>query len=812
MVLACLMFLGITSYLDVTYRTLGSVTSMRLDANLRMTDIGPEAAGAGLAEGDRVLGIGSQDVGTLMEFRSALSEYAPGENALLLVERGDATLRVPLAVHQRGLTLRSAFLYMVVVLFFLMGCLVAYQQPRDRTARLFCLASLTLGLYFTLTRQDHIALAALQYMALTTAPALAIHFFLVFPRQRVLAQWPKALLIYLPGLVLAVCTLAALSHSARAGTGIWFNPTLEALVNIDFAYLVFAGVVGTSLVVRSYATVARATRRRQLQWILFGLCVSVAIGAMDLFLTLSRRQSELSASLLLAGVMLVPVTFTLAILRYHLLDVEFVINRSMVYGLLTSVLASIYVLLVNFLAGAVRSASGRSGSILVLFVSSLVVGLLFSPLRSRIQRLIDNIFFRQQTSFRQALIGWSQELATRIRFEDLAEVLLSDVPDLLKIDRVWLLALTEDGQDLVPPPGVSSSARDDIVQLTRASADGGLYEVLVDLDDSGPIAKPSHSGARGPWSVIPAVWKDQGIQVIVPLVCANRLVGAYMLGEKRSGDVYLRQEIDLLRTLGNQAAIAISNASLYEDVRALSEDLEKKVEKRTNELRDSFATVAHELNTPITAIQGYTSFLLEGSAGPLTDRQSGYLRTMRKSSERLQRLVTDLSDVTRIDSGRLTIRPEELDLQSLVDEALGALTGTIEEKGLHTEVAIDPTAENVHGDPQRIVQILSNLIGNACRFTPPGGKVGIRAVLGDSMVRIVVEDTGIGIPREEQQRIFDRFFRGDDPYVREQAGTGLGLSIARSLVEMHGGELWVESEPGKGSAFTFTLPALLQTD
>jgi signal transduction histidine kinase len=284
------------------------------------------------------------------------------------------------------------------------------------------------------------------------------------------------------------------------------------------------------------------------------------------------------------------------------------------------------------------------------------------------------------------------------------------------------------------------------------------------------------------------------------------------LGSKLSGDIYQREELNLLRTVANQTAISIGNTRLYEEVHASSKELEETVGERTKELRDFVSVVYHELRTPITAIQGYTALLLEEKVGSLTDKQARYLGSVENSIHRLMDLVDDLSDISEIEAGRLAIHPEPLNLRQVVEETLSSLSNTIEEKGLQVEVSLPPDIEMIVGDPHRVTQILTNLVSNACRYTPAGGQICIAANRVNSRAALTIQDTGIGIRREELDHIFERFYRSDDPMVRDQSGTGLGLAITKSLVELHGGQLWVQSTAGKGSTFGFSLPLAESSD
>jgi signal transduction histidine kinase len=296
------------------------------------------------------------------------------------------------------------------------------------------------------------------------------------------------------------------------------------------------------------------------------------------------------------------------------------------------------------------------------------------------------------------------------------------------------------------------------------------------------------------------------VSVALPLASGGKLVGIYLLGRKLSGNTYQREELELLRPLSNQVASAITNARLYEQIRALNLELEERVRERTKELRDFVSVVYHELSTPITSIRGYSELLLEDRSELLDAKERRYLKTIHSNVQRLVGLVGDLSDISRIEAGQLTIHPEPLALDRAVKETVASLSNMIEEKALRVHLDLATEATRVLGDPQRVVQILTNLVSNACRYTPAGGQIVIASRKLAGSVELAIQDTGIGIHRDELDRIFERFYRSNDPLVQEHRGTGLGLAITKSLLELHGSQLWVESVVGKGSTFGFTLP------
>jgi len=218
------------------------------------------------------------------------------------------------------------------------------------------------------------------------------------------------------------------------------------------------------------------------------------------------------------------------------------------------------------------------------------------------------------------------------------------------------------------------------------------------------------------------------------------------------------------------------------------------------------STVSHELRTPLTSIKGYSDLLFAGAVGPINDQQKHFLDIIRNNADRLTALINDLLDISRIESGRIKLDIEPQQLDDIVHDVTDSLRDAIVDKGLDFELDISQDLPQVMGDRTRLVQIVTNLVNNAYKYTDEGW---IRVALSqlDGAVRLDVADTGIGISTEDQSKIFERFYRADTPVMEGRGGTGLGLAITKELVELHGGRMWVTSEVGTGSTFTVVLPA-----
>lgn len=220
------------------------------------------------------------------------------------------------------------------------------------------------------------------------------------------------------------------------------------------------------------------------------------------------------------------------------------------------------------------------------------------------------------------------------------------------------------------------------------------------------------------------------------------------------------------------------------------------------------STVSHELRTPMTAIKGYTDLLHAGAVGQVNEEQRRFLGIIKSNTDRLTALINDLLDISRVETGRIRFEPKPLQMGEVIADVINALAGQAEAKEQTLAYEVAGGLPDVIGDRDRLAQVLTNLVGNAIRYTPDHGEVYVRAYPVERAVRVDVQDTGIGIASEDLGRIFERFYRADHPLVQQASGTGLGLSITKMFVEMHGGRVWVESRLGEGSTFTFVLPVL----
>ncbi len=304
--------------------------------------------------------------------------------------------------------------------------------------------------------------------------------------------------------------------------------------------------------------------------------------------------------------------------------------------------------------------------------------------------------------------------------------------------------------------------------------------------------------------------------VIVPI----KAQGYIFVGNNTAYNYISEGDVDSLFILSNQLASALDNARLYEELKKSHDQLEIRVKERTKELAeaneklvkldkmksDFVSAVSHELRTPLTSIKGYASILSAGRLGDVTPVQAEKLNKINIHSDELIKLVNDLLDIARIESGRIGMSIKHASLTEIIKSIADLFFPQTDEKNINLALDIPDDPVMVWIDPSQISRVFINLIGNAMKFTPPNGTIAIKVQTEDNdFIKVEVSDSGIGISPEDLNRIFDEFFRVDNAINAEKKGTGLGLSLVNKIIIAHKGRIWVTSELGQGTTFHFTL-------
>jgi signal transduction histidine kinase len=586
-----------------------------------------------------------------------------------------------------------------------------------------------------------------------------------------------------------------------------FVPLAVGSVLAGFYFLVKKSIQSTGL------------ERTQARYLLIGaLIMFTLIIALNFIGVAFLRQSSLATYGPLFTLPFVGMT-AYTIIRHRLLDIRAAIFRTLSLSFLVGAVLGIYSLLLVFAVPTITDLTGIRGEI-VAAVAALISIPLARYVQKKLTQLTDRFLFQSRADYRQALVAIGDQLSGTIDIDDVTATILKAMQEVVRSKKTIIFLREPDGKELVPR--AADGVRNFRVTIPH---DHVLLEHL--RHSFGPLVKDELALAkeqeRRPKHIAELtevenalVWLDAS--VVLPLFVNKELTGIIGLGPKLSGEPYLQDDTNFLAALAPQAATALENARLYQESLEFGEKLKAEVERATKELavaneqlrdldkaKSEFLSVAsHQLYTPLTALRGYLSMLREGDFGKTPPKQKPVIDILEKSSERLITLIKSLLDISRIESGRLELNLESIDLAEMIRELVRDLLPNAAAKKLTLEFE-EPARPLPHivADRQRLRQVLLNFIDNAIKYTS-AGRIDVTLRQLDDELIFAVTDTGKGLTRPEIAKLFNKFTRvgGADRFHTE--GTGLGLYVAKQIVKEHHGDVEVTS-PGTGLGSTFSV-------
>jgi GAF domain-containing protein len=400
----------------------------------------------------------------------------------------------------------------------------------------------------------------------------------------------------------------------------------------------------------------------------------------------------------------------------------------------------------------------------------------------------------------QALGEVGQAISSTLDLQTVLSTIVARATQLTGVDAGVIYEYDE--QREVFEPRATERLEADIVQMLVATpvrkgqgATGRLAEVSEPIQLADLLDTPEQIPVRD-------VLLRAGYRALlaVPLVRENHLIGGLTVFRKAPGE-FAPGVVELLQTFATQSALAIQNARLFRELADKSRQLEVVSQHKSEFL----ANMSHELRTPLNAILGFSEVLTERMFGDLNEKQEEYLKDIHASGQHLLALINDILDLSKIEAGRMELEVTDFHLPEALNSALTFIRERAGRREIALHLTVDERLNQIQADERKVRQIVLNLLSNAIKFTPEGGRIEVRAMPTDGCVEVSVSDTGVGIAPEDQEAVFEEF-RQVGTAAQKVEGTGLGLALSRKFVELHGGRIWVKSQIGQGSTFTFTLP------
>ena len=347
------------------------------------------------------------------------------------------------------------------------------------------------------------------------------------------------------------------------------------------------------------------------------------------------------------------------------------------------------------------------------------------------------------------------------------------------------------------------------VRASVGAAASDTYEMALErgsglatcIMEARTIHLPSLAAAAEEFPRLKPLASGYGSGLFTPLMREGKPTGAISVLRPAQG-AFTEKEINLLKTFADQAVIAIENVRLFNEI----QDKSRQLEIASRHKSEFLANMSHELRTPLNAIIGFSEVLIEKMFGEVNEKQFDYLKDIHSSGKHLLSLINDILDLSKIEAGRMDLEVSEFDLPAALDNAMTLVKERAQRHGIVLGLDVDQSLGAFRADERKVKQIMLNLLSNAVKFTPEGGRIDVRAKMNGKAVEISVADTGVGIAPADHEAVFEEFRQVGNDYTKKAEGTGLGLALTRRFVELHGGTIRLESAPGKGSTFTFTIP------
>ncbi len=705
----------------------------------------------------------------------------------------------------------------------ILGLFVFNNNPKSITNKIFLILSTSIAiwslvLYLSLNAQNNELTLFLVRLSTSFAVPLAGSFLLLvhtFPRDRL--QMTKKEFY---GLVVILAFTMAFTFSPYVFTTI--KPSGDTFAPVAGpGMIVFAFVVNGSAILSVILLIQRLIKSKgreklQLGYLLLGLILMIGLIIITIFLPVAFFQNINFVSFGPLYTLLFLIATAYAMVKHRFLDIRLIVARVVAYIALIFFIGFLYTVSLFLITTFLIDQQLDRTNIIISISLALFIAFSFQPLRRVIEKITDKFFYKDHYDANTLLWDLSRIMASTLDLSEICKKILDKLLAAMRVSYGSIVLIRKSSIIWVGGAGKTSGAPfkgNDIYHLIHESykPHGGSEQVLIYEELSEGKLK--------------SVMREHAITLVLPLIVRDELIGGILLGEKSSGEIYSSEDIDLLKILSPEVAVAVKNSLSYEEIKRFNITLEEEVKHATERLRhanhklkeldslkDEFVSIAsHELRTPMTAIKSYLWMALNQPGQTIKEPLKKYLDISYNSTERLIRLVNDMLTVSRIERNKIELKLAPIDVFEIVKAVYDELKVTADERKIHLTLNKSENMKYmVNGDKEKLREVFQNIVGNALKFTPADGTIKIEIGKKGNMVNVSIADTGPGIPKESMPLLFKKFSKIEYSYAKHsnQPGTGLGLYISKQIVSLHNGDIQVQSEVNIGTTFTVLLPSI----
>lgn len=696
-----------------------------------------------------------------------------------------------------------------------LGLMIVLRDPKRYYARLFVMLCVFIIVWCIANYLTNLSVLDSMTLDMTNKLAFASGFLVVytgllftynFPKLRKIKGYEKFLLGMLGAIGVIVSFLeVVVGRVVTTAGGIEFTSGAGVFVYLG----IFIGTL--LLIVRNLTTNTKRyshAEKNQSRLILGGFVAS-AVVALSLNVVIPLFTDVWHTTLYgPLAVLILVAAISYSIVRHGLFDIRLAVMRSVAYGLSLMVLAALYYCLAYIASFLLfrGQASSSIGISPVNILLALILAFLFQPIKSFFDHATNKIFFRNRYSTDAFYTELSKVLAYTTRLQDLLQDASRHISKTLRAEHAGFYITYDSNRHVTA--GTPHHARMPLEDARSISEACERSEGNILVTDLMTTQDPAQRLLR-----------SHNIAILLPLRRANELIGFLMLGPHLSAG-YTSRDLRVLETIMSELVVAIENALSLQKVRDINANLEQRIAAATAELRttnarltrldaakDEFLSIAsHQLRTPLTSVKGYLSMVLEGDMGKVPKAQQQVLSEAFASSERMVHLIHDFLNVSRLQTGKFALELSRVDLLELVKHEVKSLEAVAKGKGITLKFVDECGPCDMQLDETKLQQVVMNFIDNAIFYSHTDSTVTITLKKTADAVEYTVRDTGIGVPKAEQSRLFEKFFRASNARKQRPDGTGVGIFLAKTVIDAHGGKIIFHSQEGVGSTFGFRLP------
>jgi signal transduction histidine kinase len=623
-----------------------------------------------------------------------------------------------------------------------------------------------------------------------------LHFSIVFPQRRKHAK-SYITLSYMPVVIVSILLSFSIIKAINTVDDYWVN-YYSKLWDVLYLILSVSMVIGITIFYYTVRKLESKADKAKVKWILWGISIGVfpylaffvVPGILNLHISIPEDYSLLL-------LIIVPVSFATAVIKYHLFDIELIIKRSIVYSILTGFILIIYFVIIAFLSSLFQEISGSINKFVSL-VAAVTIAFIFNPARNKIQKFVNRTFYREKYNFEHAVSSFTKEIGGCSTLSMLGLNIIGAIDKHIPIEKIGVFILDEKGEKLKV---LSEKNIDKVVQNIEEFQ---LQNINSDFRKPFAMESAIQQGVDANTSLSEILSKLE-LCIAIPLeLKPESFTGAIVLGNKLSGLKYSSNDFELLNVFASEAGISISKLQLQELL--VLNEIEKHKLEELNSLKSFFvSSVSHDLKTPVTSIKMFTE-LLKHSATLPEGKKKEYLEIINGESENLTRLIENILDISKMESGTKTYRFELLDFNKLICSIVTQMDYRFRMNKFKIDTHFPEENLKIMADEDSVTSAVTNLLNNSIKYSNRVRDISVTTGREDGCAFVNVSDKGIGIPEEQLGDIFTPYFRANYISTNKIKGTGLGLAIVKHVMDTHKGSIKIKSTLQAGTSIILLFP------